>query len=180
MFLGILGYGAIRVMNGSMTMGALVSFLMYLFQIMSPVIIISQFFNRLSQTSGSTERINQILQEDEETKTDKKKIDIADKTLKFEDVSFEYEKDKPILHNVNLKAEPNTVVAFAGPSGGGKSTIFSLIEQFYQPTSGKIVIGNTEIDDIDLSDWRKQIGLVGQNSAVMPGTIRENLVYGIE
>lgn len=179
MFLGILGYGAIRVMNGSMTMGALVSFLMYLFQIMSPVIIISQFFNRLSQTSGSTERINQILQEDEETKTDKKKIDIADKTLKFEDVSFEYEKDKPILHNVNLKAEPNTVVAFAGPSGGGKSTIFSLIEQFYQPTSGKIVIGNTEIDDIDLSDWRKQIGLVGQNSAVMPGTIRENLVYGL-
>ena len=79
MFLGILGYGAIRVMNGSLTMGALVSFLMYLFQIMSPVIIISQFFNRLSQTSGSTERINQILQEDEETTADKKQVDITNR-----------------------------------------------------------------------------------------------------
>ncbi len=88
MFLGILGYGAIRVMNGSMTMGALVSFLMYLFQIMSPVIIISQFFNQLSRTSGSTERIQQILEEDEEFSEDKEKSDISGKTLKFSDVSF--------------------------------------------------------------------------------------------
>lgn len=180
MFLGILGYGAIRVMNGSMTMGALVSFLMYLFQIMSPVIIISQFFNKLSQTSGSTERINEILQKKEEFVSAKEKVDITNQILKFEHVDFSYEKDKPILHDINLLAQPNTVVAFAGPSGGGKSTIFSLIERFYQPQAGQIKIGKQNIDQIDLTDWRKQIGLVGQNSAVMPGTIRENLIYGLD
>lgn len=71
MFLGILGYGVIRVMNGAMTMGALVSFLMYLFQIISPVVVISQLFNNMAKTSGATERIQQILTEPEEFVADK-------------------------------------------------------------------------------------------------------------
>lgn len=176
LFLGILGYGAIRVMNGSFTMGALVSFLMYLFQIMSPVIIISQFFNELSKTSGSTQRIN----EPEEIAQDEQNVDITNKELKLEHVDFSYEDGKPILHDINVQAKPNTVVAFAGPSGGGKSTISSLIERFYKPTAGEITIGGENIDEISLENWRKQIGLVGQNSAVVPGTIRENLLYGLE
>ncbi len=180
MFLGILGYGAIRVMSGSMTMGALISFLMYVFQIMSPVIIISQFFNQLSKTSGSTERLQEILQKDEEHSSKNHQFDIANKPLQLEHVDFSYEEGKQILHDINVEAEPNTVVAFAGPSGGGKSTVFSLIERFYQPTSGKILIGKKNIEDIDLANWRSQIGLVGQDSAVMPGTIRENLVYGLK
>lgn len=180
LFLGILGYGAIRVMNGSLTMGALVSFLMYLFQIMSPVIIISQFFNELSKTSGSTQRINEMLNEPEEIAQDEQNVDITNKELKLEHVNFSYEDGKQILHDINVQAKPNTVVAFAGPSGGGKSTIFSLIERFYKPTTGEITIGGQNIDQISLENWRKQIGLVGQNSAVMPGTIRENLLYGLE
>lgn len=180
LFLGILGYGAIRVMNGSFTMGALVSFLMYLFQIMSPVIIISQFFNELSKTSGSTQRINEMLNEPEEVAQDEQNVDITNKELKLEHVNFSYEDGKQILHDINVQAKPNTVVAFAGPSGGGKSTIFSLIERFYKPTTGEITIGGQNIDQISLENWRKQIGLVGQNSAVMPGTIRENLLYGLE
>lgn len=180
LFLGILGYGAIRVMNGSLTMGALVSFLMYLFQIMSPVIIISQSFNELSKTSGSTQRINEMLNEPEEIAQDEQNVDITNKELKLEHVDFSYEDGKQILHDINVQAKPNTVVAFAGPSGGGKSTIFSLIERFYKPTAGKITIGGENIDEISLENWRKQIGLVGQNSAVMPGTIRENLLYGLE
>lgn len=180
LFLGILGYGAIRVMNGSFTMGALVSFLMYLFQIMSPVIIISQFFNELSKTSGSTQRINEMLNEPEEVAQDEQNVDITNKELKLEHVNFFYEDGKQILHDINVQAKPNTVVAFAGPSGGGKSTIFSLIERFYKPTTGEITIGGQNIDQISPENWRKQIGLVGQNSAVMPGTIRENLLYGLE
>lgn len=176
LFLGILGYGAIRVMNGSLTMGTLVSFLMNLFQIMSPVIIISQFFNELSKTNGSTQRIN----EPEEIAQDEQNVDITNKELKLEHVDFSYEDGKPILHDINVQAKPNTVVAFAGPSGGGKSTIFSLIERFYKPTAGEITIGGENIDEISLENWRKQIGLVGQNSAVMLGTIRENLLYGLE
>lgn len=177
--IGILTYGAIRVMQGTLTMGALISFLMYLFQLMGPVIIISQFFNELAKTSGSTERIGEMLNEPIEVSADNQKVDIAGKKLKLQNVSFSYEKGKQILHDINVSAKPNTVVAFAGPSGGGKTTIFSLIERFYKPTSGKITIGGQNIEEIDLTDWRKQIGLVGQNSSVMPGTIRENLVYGL-
>ena len=176
LFLGILGYGAIRVMNGSLTMGALVSFLMNLFQIMSPVIIISQFFNELSKTNGSTQRIN----EPEEIAQDEQNVDITNKELKLGHVDFSYEDGKPNLHDINVQAKSNTVVAFAGPSGVSKSTIFSLIERFYKPTAVEITIGGENIDEISLENWRKQIGLVGQNSAVMPGTIRENLLYGLE
>lgn len=178
--IGILTYGAIRVMQGSLTMGALISFLMYLFQLMRPVIMVSQFFNELAKISGSTERIREMLNEPVEESADDQKIDVSGKELRLQNVSFSYEKDKQILHDINVVAKPNTVVAFAGPSGGGKSTIFSLIERFYKPTSGKITIGNENIDNIDLTNWRHQIGLVGQNSAVMPGTIRENLVYGLD
>ena len=178
--IGILTYGAFRVMQGTLTMGSLISFLMYLFQLMGPVIMVSQFFNELAKTSGSTERIREMLNEPIEKSADNKKIDITGKELQLHDVDFQYEEGKRILHNINVTAKPNTVVAFAGPSGGGKSTIFSLIERFYKPTSGKITIGDENIDNLDLTDWRKQIGLVGQNSAVMPGTIRENLVYGLE
>lgn len=179
MFLGILGYGAIRVMNGAMTMGALVSFLMYLFQIISPIVVISQLFNNMAKTSGATERIQQILTEPEEFVADKAEKDIASAPLKFENVDFAYEEGKPVLRDVSFETKPNAVVAFAGPSGGGKSTIFSLIERFYQPTGGKILIGEENIENVDLAKWREQIGLVSQDAAVMPGTIRDNLTYGL-
>lgn len=179
MFLGILGYGAIRVMNGAMTMGALVSFLMYLFQIISPVVVISQLFNNMAKTSGATERIQQILTEPEEFSADKAEKDIASAPLKFENVDFAYEEGKPVLQDVSFETKPNAVVAFAGPSGGGKSTIFSLIERFYKPTGGEILIGEENIENVDLAKWREQIGLVSQDAAVMPGTIRDNLTYGL-
>ena len=179
MFLGILGYGAIRVMNGAMTMGALVSFLMYLFQIISPIVVISQLFNNMAKTSGATERIQQILTEPEEFVADKDEKDIVSAPLKFENVDFAYEEGKPVLRDVSFETQPNAVVAFAGPSGGGKSTIFSLIERFYQPTGGEILIGEENIENVDLAKWREQIGLVSQDAAVMPGTIRDNLTYGL-
>ena len=179
MFLGILGYGAIRVMNGAMTMGALVSFLMYLFQIISPVVVISQLFNNMAKTSGATERIQQILTEPEEFVADKEEKDIVSAPLKFENVDFTYEEGKPVLQDVSFETQPNAVAAFAGPSGGGKSTIFSLIERFYQPTGGEILIGEENIENVDLAKWREQIGLVSQDAAVMPGTIRDNLTYGL-
>ena len=99
--------------------------------------------------------------------------------MKFENVDFAYEEGKPVLRDVSFATKPNAVVAFAGPSGGGKSTIFSLIERFYQPTGGKILIGEENIENVDLAKWREQIGLVSQDAAVMPGTIRDNLTYGL-
>jgi ABC-type multidrug transport system, ATPase and permease components len=94
-------------------------------------------------------------------------------------LNFSYDADNQILHDVSFEAKPNTVIAFAGPSGGGKSTIFALLERFYQPDNGSILIGNQSIKDIDLASWRSQIGYVSQDSAVFAGSIRDNLQYGL-
>lgn len=168
-------------MNGSMSMGTMVSFLMYLFQIMSPIAIVAQFFTTLSKAAGSTERVREVLAEPEEQLlSGANHVSLADKTLRLEHVDFSYETGKAILTDLNIEAKPNTVVAFAGPSGGGKSTIFSLIERFYEPTAGQLTIGGQNIDELSLYDWRSQIGFVSQDSSIMAGTIRQNLTYGLD
>lgn len=179
LFVGVLVYASVRVAQGTMTMGTLVSFLMYLFQIIGPVGILGQFFTTLSKANGSTQRIRTLLDEPQEQLEVGQQKSIANKTLKMENVSFSYDNDKKeVLNKISFSAKPNSVIAFAGPSGGGKSTIFSLLERYYQPSSGKITIGDENINEISLMDWRSQIGYVSQDSAIMAGTIRDNLTYG--
>lgn len=178
---GLLSYAAVRVMNGTMSMGTMVSFLMYLFQIMSPIAIVANFFTTLSKAAGSTERVREVLEEPEEQLDDNPNtLDVSGKTLAMQHVDFEYDTGESILKDISIEANPNTVVAFAGPSGGGKSTIFSLIERFYEPTNGQISIDGQNINNINLQDWRSQIGFVSQDSAIMAGTIRHNLTYGLD
>jgi ATP-binding cassette subfamily B protein AbcA/BmrA len=83
------------------------------------------------------------------------------------------------LQNVHFEVKPGQTVAIVGPSGAGKTTIFSLIERFYQPTNGAIKLGNTDIREFPLFEWRQQIGYVSQESPIMSGTIRENICYGL-
>ncbi|MDT2753351.1 ABC transporter ATP-binding protein [Enterococcus pseudoavium] len=180
LFVGILGYGAVRVQAGTLTSGQLVAFLLYLFNIMMPAASFAMFFSQVQKAMGATERIEQILKTDLEPIETGKEIDVSGKTIKAENLSFQYVSDRPILKNVSFEAKPNTVIAFAGPSGGGKSTIFALLERFYQPTSGRIKIGSDTIDEVGLTNWRSQIGYVSQDSAVFAGSIRENLQYGLD
>ncbi|WP_429970642.1 ABC transporter ATP-binding protein [Fructilactobacillus sp. Tb1] len=180
LIVGVLAYGAHRVATGTMTIGTMFAFLMYLFQIIGPVNSMARFFTDLSKANGATDRIQDLMGELEEDFDNGVDYNVDGKELKMEHVSFAYEKDQPILKDVSFTAKPNATIAFVGPSGSGKSTIFSLIERYYQPNSGKIVIGDQEIDNISLEDWRKQIGFVSQDSAIMAGTIRHNLTYGLE
>lgn len=180
LFVGILGYGAVRVQAGTLTSGQLVAFLLYLFNIMMPAASFALFFSQVQKAMGATERIEQILKTDLEPIKTGKSIDVAGKMIKAENLSFHYVADRPILKNVSFEAKPNTVIAFAGPSGGGKSTIFALLERFYQPTEGSIKIGDDAADSLSLTSWRSQIGYVSQDSAVFAGSIRENLQYGLE
>ncbi|MCF6165582.1 ABC transporter ATP-binding protein [Furfurilactobacillus rossiae] len=180
MFIGLLGYAAVRVADGTMSMGTLLSFMMYLFQVIGPVGSLGQFFTTLAKTNGSTQRVQDLLKEPEESFTDGDNESVTDQTVAMEHVDFAYDDDGPVLHDVNFEAKPNSVIAFAGPSGGGKSTIFSLLERFYQPTSGKITIGGKDVANVNLKDWRSQIGYVSQDSAIMAGTIRHNLTYGAD
>ncbi|MDR1781592.1 MAG: ABC transporter ATP-binding protein/permease [Bacilli bacterium] len=179
-FVVILGYGAIRVQHGTLSSGQLVSFLLYLFNIIVPVASFAGFFSLLAKVNGSTARIQEILALEPEDFNKGKIIDIANKELSLNDVNFSYNKKKQTLKDINIKAKPNSIIAFVGPSGGGKSTIFSLIERFYDINQGSITIGDYDINEINLDYWRQQIGYVSQENAILAGSIRENMTYGLD
>ncbi|MFD1739354.1 ABC transporter ATP-binding protein [Bacillus salitolerans] len=176
----IIGYGGIRVAEGSMTTGSLVAFLLYLFQIIYPITSFTMFFTQLQKAMGATERIIDILKVDVESGQNGIDMDISNQGLRVENVSFSYSEDEMVLKHISFHVNPGTMVAFAGPSGGGKTTMFGLLERFYEPTSGNILIGDTPINELSMYSWRKQIGYVSQDSPMMVGTIRENLCYGLE
>lgn len=175
----IIGYGGIRVAEGTMSTGSLVAFLLYLFQIIMPMTGFALFFTELQKAKGATERIIEILDLPLEEGQEGLQIDIANKTLRISNVSFSYEEGEPVLKNLSFEAKPGEMIAFAGPSGGGKTTVFGLIERFYEPEDGTITIGETPINELSMLAWRSQIGYVSQESAMMGGTIRENLIYGL-
>ncbi|USS85719.1 ABC transporter ATP-binding protein/permease [Fructilactobacillus myrtifloralis] len=180
LIVGILAYGAHRVAVGTMTMGTMFAFLMYLFQVISPVSILGQFSVRLAKASGATEHLQAILQEPEEVFDQTTQPKIENQPLALQHVDFAYGDGQPVLTDVNVVAQPNTTVAFVGPSGSGKTTILNLIERYYQPTAGQITIGNQDINQLDLAAWRRAIGFVSQDSAIVAGTIRHNLTYGLD
>lgn len=179
LILGIMVYGVHRVSVGTMTFGMLTSFVLYLSNFMASIPVVTNLFTQTAKVSGSTDRISDILLEKTEDLTNGIKQDISGQTLRAKNISFSYLTNKPILKKISFKASPNTMVAFVGPSGGGKSTIFSLLERFYEVNSGEIVIGDHNIKDFSLLDWRRQIGYVGQDSPLFADTIRNNLVYGL-
>lgn len=181
MVFGLLAYGMHRIAIGAMSIGVLMSFLMYLFNLIGAMPIIATLFSEMAKAAGSTRRVQELLDEIPEDFESGRTIDLADQTLTVSNVDFAYSDtpDEPILTNISFEAKPNEIIAFAGPSGGGKSTTFSLLERFYKPTSGTITFGETNIEDIQLTNYRSQIGYVSQDSAIMAGSIRYNLTYGL-
>lgn len=177
---GIIGYGGIRVSAGTMTTGTLIAFLLYLFQIIVPVTSFATFFAQLQKAKGATERIADILNEAEEDFDAGKEVDVSGKTIRATDISFSYNEGEPILKDISFDTKPGEVIAFAGPSGGGKTTLFAILERFYEPKTGEILVGNTPLSEISINSWRSQIGYVSQESAMLSGTIRDNLCYGLD
>lgn len=180
MVFGLLAYGMHRIAIGAMAIGTLMSFLMYLFNLIGAMPSIATLFSEMAKAAGSTKRVQELLNEEPEDFENGNEVDLSNKELRVENINFSYEKDEPILTNISFEAKPNQIVAFAGPSGGGKSTIFSLLERFYEPSKGRIKFDDIEIKDIKLTDYRRQIGFVSQDSAIMAGTIRDNLTYGLD
>lgn len=175
----VIGYGGVRVAQGEMSTGTLVAFILYLFQIIFPVTSFMNFYTQIQKAAGATERIIEILDEAEEVSQKGIDKDIADLPISFENVSFEYEENVPVIRGVTFSTQPGRKIAFAGPSGGGKTTLFALLERFYEPKEGIIKVGNTSISEMSMESWRRQIGYVSQDNAMMSGSIRENLLYGL-
>ncbi|GAA3713441.1 ABC transporter ATP-binding protein [Salinicoccus jeotgali] len=175
----IIAYGGLRVSEGTLSIGTLVAFLLYLFQIIMPMTMFAMFFTEYNKALGATDRIITILgMEEEKNESAGETPEFG--TLTFDNVGFGYDASTPVLVDVSLKAEPNQKVAFVGPSGSGKSTIFSLIERYYDIDSGSISIDGVDIRNIPLPVLRRNIGYVAQESAIISGTIRDNITYGLE
>lgn len=175
----ILGFGGIRVSSGAITAGTLVAMIFYVVQLSAPILNFSMFLTDYKKAVGASERIYEIYQEEAEKRGDDHNQPITNhQDITFENVSFGYE-DNPVIKDLSLSIRSGEVTAFVGPSGSGKSTLFSLIERLYPIDHGQILYGNQPIDDISLKYWRQKIGYVMQSNAMMSGTIRDNLKYGV-
>ncbi|WP_286057915.1 ABC transporter ATP-binding protein [Bacillus mojavensis] len=176
----VIGYGGMQVSSGELTAGALVAFILYLFQIIMPMGQITTFFTQLQKSIGATERMIEILAEEEEDTVTGNQIDNAHLPIRLDHVSFGYNAEQLILKDISAVIEAGKVTAIVGPSGGGKTTLFKLLERFYSPTEGTIQLGDEPVDTYSLESWRQHIGYVSQESPLMSGTIRDNICYGLE
>ncbi|WP_438503569.1 ABC transporter ATP-binding protein [Ectobacillus ponti] len=173
----IIGYGAYRVSEGLITSGELVAFVLYLFQIIIPVGSISRFVTSFQETKGATERLFQILAEQEENHEGTECIE-APRELVFEEVGFGYGGEL-VLRNVSFAARQGTITAFVGPSGVGKTTVFSLMERFYEPSEGRIRLNDVPASHIPLREWRRLFSYVPQDAPMLTGSVRDNITYGM-
>ncbi|MCM3736964.1 ABC transporter ATP-binding protein/permease [Bacillus cytotoxicus] len=177
--MGVVGFGVWRVDQGLISSGELVAFILYLFQILVPFIEMNQFVTSLQEAKGSTRRLFQILEEEEELVVQTEKILEGPECLKFEQVSFSYNQRDPLLKNISFAVTKGSMTALVGPSGSGKSTIFSLMERFYEPSAGDILLNGISYRKSNIYDWRNHFSYVAQSSPILSGTIKENIKYGV-
>lgn len=173
----VFGYGGAQVASGALTAGALVAIIFYLIQIIVPFTQMASFFTAYQKTVGATERIKDILNQPIEPEAGKA-LPIDEQDIHFQQLSFSYG-EKQVLEQVNFTIPRGKVTAFVGESGGGKTTIFSLLQRFYEQQQGVIMYGTLDIRSIHLREWRSLFGYVSQDSPLMNGTIRDNVLYGV-
>lgn len=174
----VFGYGGAQVASGALTAGALVAIIFYLIQIIVPFTQMASFFTAYQKTVGATERIKDILERPQEP-GEGNPLQKEEQDIVLRDVTFAYG-ENVILENVSITIPKGKVTAFVGESGGGKTTLFSMLQRFYQPRNGAVTYGDTDIRDIDLKEWRQLFGYVSQESPLMNGTIRDNVLYGVD
>ncbi len=167
------------------TVGSFAAFITAMLLIVSPLKHLADINQPLQRGLTAAEMIFQLIDqpiEEEQAQTSNlKRIDKARGEITFEDLSFSYNQEegrKDTLRNINLKVKPGEVIAFVGPSGGGKSTLVNLLPRFYQPKSGRIVLDQIPIEEIVLTDLRKQIAFVSQDVILFNDTIAANVAYG--
>ncbi len=186
MFLGNLNYvavavvGGLRVASGALSLGEVQAFIQYSRQFTQPLTQIGSMVNLLQSGVASAERIFDILDADEQTPDPKNpKTPEHDRGLiEFDDVSFRYVADKPLIDDLSLVARPGHMVAIVGPTGAGKTTLVNLIMRFYDVDSGTITVDGIESRQMTRDDLRERTGMVLQDSWLFGGTIYDNIAYG--
>jgi subfamily B ATP-binding cassette protein MsbA len=176
----VLWRGSSLILAGTMTAGALIVFLSYLTQFFKPVKDLATITNQVAQTAVGVERVRGILDADIIIPEFPDALDpqAFRGEIEFNDVAFAYGSDSPVLQRVSFTIEPGQMVGIVGATGGGKSTIVSLIPRFYDPTAGTVKIDGVDIRQYKLQAMRNQIGYVLQETVLFRGTIRDNIAYG--
>ncbi|MEO8439667.1 MAG: ABC transporter ATP-binding protein [Spartobacteria bacterium] len=176
----VLWRGAGLILNDVMTIGALTVFLAYLNKFFKPVQDLAKMTNVIAQASVGLERVQTILQTDTiiPQKPNARPPGKIKGEIAFEHVAFAYDKAAPVLRDINLTISAGQRVGVCGPTGGGKSTVLSLIPRFYDPSNGRILIDGVDVTDFHLDGLREQVGFVLQDTVLFHGTIHDNIAYG--
>jgi len=179
----VLIYGGYLTSIGELNIGSLIAFYLYSANIHNNVQQYGLFYQILKGAKGAAHKISKIVESDSEAyhrdKSFEEVLQSSDGDITLEHVSFSYD-ERDVLKNVNFTIPKGKVTAIVGPSGGGKTTILSLIERFYEPNVGQITFGNIPSEQIHLDDWRNSFSYVSQGSPILSGTIKENIIYGTE
>ena len=184
LLLGVVGavimyVGARQILAGSMTIGGFLSYNMFMAFLIAPVMQVVQIGTQLTEALAGLERSHEILKEPAEDRNPRRTVALPPihGHLDFEQVSFSYDGERTVLHDISFQASPGTVTALVGSSGSGKSTIIGLISSFYTPGQGRVVVDGVDLSTIRLDSYRTQLGVVLQESFLFDGTIRENVAF---
>lgn len=179
----IIYYGGLLVIeDNSLSASQFLGFLFAIFQMMPPIKELSSVNNRIQEASAAADRIFEILDTQPSIKDSDNALELLnfEKSISFVNVSFKYEDSEDwVLKDISFEANKGEIIAFVGPSGGGKSTLVDLIPRFYDPTFGKILIDGRDIRDFTLKSLRAKMGIVTQETFLFNTTIRENIAYGL-
>jgi ABC-type multidrug transport system fused ATPase/permease subunit len=175
----IMGYGGWLIIQGSLTLGELFSFTLFLGFLIAPVFQLANIGTQMTEAFAGLDRTEELLswpQEDDDPLRTETMPPIQGE-VRFEDVHFAYEENKPVLKGISFEAAPGTVIALVGSSGSGKSTIAGLAATFLEPKQGRVLVDGVDLRTVKLASYREQLGLVLQNDFLFDGTIRENIRF---
>ena len=176
----VLWFGALRTMDGSLSLGTLVAFAAYIVTFYQPVADLIQINNTIQQALAGAERIFQFLDERPEVveKPDAISLDNVQGSVRFDHVWFEYVEGQPVLQDIVVEAMPGQIVALVGHTGSGKTTMINLLPRFYDPNAGRILIDGHDLRDVTVASLRRNLAVVLQETFLFSGTIKENIAYG--
>ena len=185
-FIGNLGYVAVAIMGGyltirrAITVGDIQAFIQYVRTFTQPLMQLANVSNVLQQTAAASERVFEFLEEEEEARETENPVQLEGATgkVEFQDVTFGYDPEKPVIKNLTAWAKPGQKVAIVGPTGAGKTTIVKLLMRFYDVTGGAILVDGHDIREFKRSDLRKNFAMVLQDTWLYNDTIMENIRYG--
>jgi ATP-binding cassette subfamily B protein len=163
-----------------MTLGELTAFLAYVARLEQPLMMLQRIIDWSSRALTAAERVFEVMDtpEDIQNAPDAVKMPEMAGRVSFRDVHFGYDRAREVLHGIDLEVKAGEMIGLVGHSGAGKSTLINLLMRFYDPTQGRIEMDGVDLRKIDLEDFRRQVGVVLQESYLFPGSIRDNIAYG--